>query len=305
MLARPQCIQPPQLCALTPPCLPHSHSPLTPACLPHSHSPLHHRAAKRASVNEAAAVADAASRGAALIAAAAAVSDQQRWLQALTQQLRASLYPGAPYARHHFSLELLASLLEVWQDCDWLADSASSPIQGSTAAPAAPAAAALNGGVASASALMGGQEEAEAARCVLLAPFQPLCPGLLSYETVKALLSALVNSWDQLRESAAKVLLLLPSPLPGLASPQQLLPLLVWAAQLLDSPRQHEADAGRGRGRGLVDEDAPHRCMPSAHSDPFCTPSPTNPLTRPTICSTMRSPMLCPRRCTPGARADP
>lgn len=36
----------------------------------------------------------------------------------------------------------------------------------------------------------------------------------------------------------------MPSPLPGCSSPQQLLPLLTWALQLLQSPRVRESDAG-------------------------------------------------------------
>jgi hypothetical protein len=37
---------------------------------------------------------------------------------------------------------------------------------------------------------------------------------------------------------------LMPSPLPGCETPQQLLPLLTWAMQLLQNPRVRESDAG-------------------------------------------------------------
>lgn len=45
-------------------------------------------------------------------------------------------------------------------------------------------------------------------------------------------------------QTAYTALLRLPSPLPGVSTPEQLQPLLAWAYQLLCSPRLREADAG-------------------------------------------------------------
>ena len=55
---------------------------------------------------------------------------------------------------------------------------------------------------------------------------------------------SVVDSWDKVREQAACALSRLPAPLPGLGSPEALLPQLQWACGLLSSPRVREADAG-------------------------------------------------------------
>lgn len=54
-----------------------------------------------------------------------------------------------------------------------------------------------------------------------------------------------VDSWDRMREGAIACLLRLPTPLPGIGSPEALLPQLQWAARLLRSPRVRESDAGQ------------------------------------------------------------
>ena len=56
--------------------------------------------------------------------------------------------------------------------------------------------------------------------------------------------AAAVDSWDCLRDGAVACLMKLPSPLPGLGTPEALLPQLRWACQLLRSPRVRESDAG-------------------------------------------------------------
>lgn len=56
--------------------------------------------------------------------------------------------------------------------------------------------------------------------------------------------AAALDSWERLREAAAAVLLRLPSPLPGFATPAALAPLLRRALRLLACPRGREADAG-------------------------------------------------------------
>ena len=56
---------------------------------------------------------------------------------------------------------------------------------------------------------------------------------------------AAVDSWDRLRDGAVSCLMKLPSPLPGMATPEALLPQLRWACSLLRSPRVRESDAGR------------------------------------------------------------
>lgn len=56
--------------------------------------------------------------------------------------------------------------------------------------------------------------------------------------------AAALDSWERLREAAAAVLLRLPTPLPGAATPAELQPLLCRGLRLLGCPRGREADAG-------------------------------------------------------------
>lgn len=74
--------------------------------------------------------------------------------------------------------------------------------------------------------------------------FDPFCPGFLTTNTVQTLVPALVDSWDKLRQCSYDTLMKLPTPLPGWESPQQLEPIVQWAADLIWSPRIRESDAG-------------------------------------------------------------
>ena len=72
-------------------------------------------------------------------------------------------------------------------------------------------------------------------------------PGLkpvMRSSTVGRHAGALQDTWHQVRALSWQVLDELPTPLPGLARPQDLEPLLAQARQLLSSPRMPECDAG-------------------------------------------------------------
>ena len=64
------------------------------------------------------------------------------------------------------------------------------------------------------------------------------------YKACAIITGAAVDSWDRLRDGAVSCLMKLPSPLPGLETPEALLPQLQWACRLLRSPRVRESDAG-------------------------------------------------------------
>jgi hypothetical protein len=51
----------------------------------------------------------------------------------------------------------------------------------------------------------------------------------------------------RLRQGASAALMKMPTPLPGLETQPDLMPLLSWSLDLLWSPRQRESDAGRWR----------------------------------------------------------
>jgi len=113
--------------------------------------------------------------------------------------------------------------LEVWGEVAWA---------GAAAAADAPPADALRG------------DAEQRRRWQLVHAFQPFDGALLSRGATTALIGGVVDGRDKLRAGAARALSLLPIPLPGLETPAALLPLLVWARQLLLSPRMRESDAG-------------------------------------------------------------
>ncbi|KAF6263138.1 putative death-receptor fusion protein-domain-containing protein [Scenedesmus sp. NREL 46B-D3] len=171
-------------------------------------------------------------------AAAAAASDgkalqrQYSFVRWLSQTLMDSLYPGGPYERKYYALQLLAVLLAQWKPTS--ADIPSSSRGSSTGSSSADASTAETNSAAAAA----------AADWPAAAAVMPLCDALLSPAAVQVLLGCLVDTWDKLRVAASSVLERLPSPLPGLEQPDRLQPLLGWALQLTHSPRVRESDAG-------------------------------------------------------------
>ncbi|GLI68268.1 hypothetical protein VaNZ11_012623, partial [Volvox africanus] len=123
-----------------------------------------------------------------------------------------------------------------------------------------------------------GREARAAAALAPPPPFRPYCTELLSSNTVALLLAGAVDSWDKLRQAASSCLMRLPTPLPGLASAEQLTPLLTWATGLLWSPRARESDAGArlikilyskyvaGRGWRLQLHPVPRALPPSTYT---------------------------------------
>lgn len=150
----------------------------------------------------------------------------EAFLQWLSGWLLSSLYPGAPFERKSFGLELLLAFLETWGDAATAAEAGAHP----------------------------GCDGGDAERQRLQHAFQPFDPALLSTAATTVLLGGVVDGRDKLRAGAARALSLLPSPLPGLDAPAALVPLLVWARQLLLSPRQRESDAGARIVRLVLDD---------------------------------------------------
>ena len=187
--------------------------------------PLTAAAAAEAAAEEAARAAAGGALPPAQAAAYAALERTEAFLQWLSGALLAGLYPDAPSERKHFALELLALLLEAWGDAAWPGGRVA------PAPPAPPAAVAAAGG-------------AVAARWRLVHDFRPFDAALLSPAATAALVGGVVDGHDKLRAAAVRVLAYLPAPLPGLAAPAALLPLLAWARALLMSPRLRDADAG-------------------------------------------------------------
>ncbi|KAL0046958.1 hypothetical protein WJX82_002976, partial [Trebouxia sp. C0006] len=152
----------------------------------------------------------------------AGVRRQEAFMQWLSQMLLACLYPGAPYERKYMAILLLNTLLEVWNAPDAGCKSYTKPSSHENASLADSPGTLVLGGVR----------------------FNAFCDGFFHPQTTKLLLGAAVDSWDRLRDGAVSCLMKLPSPLPGLETPEALLPQLQWACRLLRSPRVRESDAG-------------------------------------------------------------
>ncbi|GLC36743.1 hypothetical protein PLESTB_000787500 [Pleodorina starrii] len=199
----------------------------------------------------------------------------QGFMQWLTRLLVSGLYPGSPYERRFFALELLSAVLEAWgPDGTGSAASASGggnadggggkTAKGGGGGGGGKGGGGGGGGKVFAERPQGGRM-AESTSLTLLPrgynlsaaatgggrgtaaagpPFRPYCPELLSSNTVALLLAGAVDSWDKLRQAASSCLMRLPTPLPGLTTGEQLTPLLGWATGLLWSPRARESDAG-------------------------------------------------------------
>ncbi|KAL4419934.1 hypothetical protein ABPG75_007032 [Micractinium tetrahymenae] len=141
-----------------------------------------------------------------------AVAVQERWLHWFGRSLVDSLYPGATHERSFMALELLHLYLDAFGD---LINPALGP-------------------------------PAWSADMAALPPgrFDAFGPRFCTEGTMQLLLAAALDRWERLREAAAAVLLRLPTPLPGLATPAALRPLLACALRLLGCPRSRESDAG-------------------------------------------------------------
>lgn len=162
----------------------------------------------------------------------------EAWLQGITAQLVASIYPGAVYGREYMAVELLRGLLELFDD--QLALEVDPGHVGSKCRKTSSSSGRTNG---PSSALRKIDMEVGSG---LLVPgaFRPFFPEFLSPDTVDLLLTAVGDPWDKIRESASEALLLLPAPLPGLSSPEAVQALVQRALQLLRSPRMKDADGG-------------------------------------------------------------
>lgn len=115
----------------------------------------------------------------------AALARTEAFLQWYSRALVASLYPGAPFGRKQFALDLLLQLLTTWGDASWLARDGRVG-----AGSAGPSFCGASGqGVSSRAAAGGG--------CV--PDFQPFDPALRGPQATSALLAGLVDSRDKLR----------------------------------------------------------------------------------------------------------
>ncbi|KAJ9513159.1 hypothetical protein QJQ45_029351, partial [Haematococcus lacustris] len=191
---------------------------------------------------------------------------QLRRLQAfchwVTRTMVAFLHPGAPYMRKLFAFEVLTVVLDAWPPVEPPAASlprkarvrqmeriAKDQQRARHAEHGHPVSDNATGKVGDA---LPGTERKERSEdevtvtttALDATSFSPFCSGFMSGPVVQLLLVGAVDSWDKLRQGACSALLKLGSPLPGLATPAQLQPLLEWAQGLMWSPRLREADAG-------------------------------------------------------------
>lgn len=117
-----------------------------------------------------------------------------------------SCYPSAPYKRKIMAMELILIMLNVWPIVTSLQDNF-----GSTAS--------------------------ESCLC-------PYSRGITSPDSTLLLVGSIIDSWDRLRESSFHILLYFPTPLPGISSEDMVQRVVIWAKNLVCSPRVRESDAG-------------------------------------------------------------
>ncbi|KAG0575047.1 hypothetical protein KC19_VG313400 [Ceratodon purpureus] len=134
------------------------------------------------------------------------IAEMQEFMQLLSQYLLSSLYPSAPYERKNMAMELLKAIIEVWS--------------------------------------LSPDTKAMETNSLVAETFSPYQSGLLSAEATLVVVGAIVDSWDKLRESAFRILVRYPTPLPGLESTTSIEQILYWAKGLVNSPRVRESDAG-------------------------------------------------------------
>jgi hypothetical protein len=174
----------------------------------------------------------------------------EAFLQEVAGEALASLYPGATHERMIVAFEILTCMLELW------------PLGGTEEAAGVAAegdeedgAAGRRGGGGGAVKSVGGakkakvDEEGSAASAALPPyqppPFDPLGRArFLRADVSTWMINSVINPWTVVRQLAMRLLLLLPSPLPGYATPESLQPLLDQALALSASPRVRESDAG-------------------------------------------------------------
>ncbi|KAK1423318.1 hypothetical protein QVD17_18616 [Tagetes erecta] len=76
---------------------------------------------------------------------------------------------------------------------------------------------------------------------MLISPYDS---GFISPEATLLLVSSIVDSWDRLRENSFHILLHFPTPLAGILTTDMVKEVIIWAKQLVCSPRVRESDAG-------------------------------------------------------------
>lgn len=133
-----------------------------------------------------------------------ALARVQSFLQWLSRALLASLYPGAPFERKHFALELLLELLDTWADVAWpaaAAVTAGAAAGGAAGARDDAACGAARAGMKSEGSLdqAAGKSEVDERRRPLLLGFQPFDEALLSKGATTTLIGGVVDTWDKLR----------------------------------------------------------------------------------------------------------
>ncbi|XP_010258389.1 PREDICTED: thyroid adenoma-associated protein homolog [Nelumbo nucifera] len=117
-----------------------------------------------------------------------------------------SCYPSAPYERKIMAMELMLIMINVWPVVPYSQN-----------------------------------------KCDSTLPSNSLCPyseGFTLPDSTLLLVGSIIDSWDRLRESAFRILLHFPTPLPGISSQNAVKEVIAWAKRLVCSPRVRESDAG-------------------------------------------------------------
>ena len=181
--------------------------------------------------------------------AAVAVAGCESWLQRFSAAILASAHPGAQYGRRFLAVDILCMLLEVFQDHLLptvpplhIDDNYEGILHVHTKETSDVCRGVRRKGASSLVAL----RKRDGGGGAQLAPssFRPFPPHFYSSSTVLTLTSCLMDTWDRVRRGAGEGLLLLPAPLPGFDTPEDVVGLLRFGLGCLSSPKLKHADTG-------------------------------------------------------------
>lgn len=149
----------------------------------------------------------------------------EAWLRQFCRLCLSCLHPGGVYGKKYMGVEFLCMILEAFNVLI-----APDPRQPKLLKRNAP--------------YMNMFQDKDAGQGLKYGSFRPFPEELYCLQTTEMLWSALLDVWDRISTVSVSILLMLPSPIPGIESVDSVSQVLDWALRLLKSPRSVESDSG-------------------------------------------------------------
>lgn len=149
----------------------------------------------------------------------------EAWLRQFCRLCLSCLHPGGVYGKKYMAVEFLCMILKAFSVL--ISPDPRQPILLKRNAP-----------------YMNMFQDKDAGQGLKYGSFRPFPDELYSFETTDMLLTALLEGWDRISNVSMYILLMLPSPIPGMDSIDSVSQVLKWSLKLLNSPRSVESDSG-------------------------------------------------------------